>query len=193
MNKATKIAATAVSSLGLVGGFAGIVGAAPSISTTGPDSYNAVKAKSSWRQRVTNNNSVGVSNTTGQSSSSGGVNASGNTTVGDAESGAASNSQAFGATLSLTNSAPTPPPASTGAVADGSIDTTGPNSTNVISTKSYVKSKVENNNTVSVSNSTSQSATTGLVNVSGNTTGGSATSGDATNTSTSTFNLNISN
>lgn len=193
MNKAVRVAAATVTTLGMVGGFAGVVGASPSISNTGPDSYNKVKSHSSWRQRVTNNNSVGVSNNNPQSATSGDVKVKHNTTGGDAASGAASNTSSFSASVMLTNNTPGTPEGAGSGSNDGSIDTTGPDSTNVIKNSTSVHSSVTNNNTVSLSNTNSQSATSGSVKVSDNTTGGDATSGDAMNSSTSSFSINIAN
>src|SRR5690242_8110477 len=124
MKKVVKIAASTVSSLGLIGGFAGIVGAAPSIGTTGPDSHNAVKSDSSWMQTVDNKNNVGVNSTNSQNAYSGDVDAQHNTTAGDAESGATSNSNALSASLSLSNNTAGMGSSGSTSEADGSITNT---------------------------------------------------------------------
>jgi hypothetical protein len=75
----------------------------------------------------------------------------------------------------------------------GTIDNTGPNSHNYIEFTNKVDTHVTNNNNLSVSNSNSQSATSGKAEVSNNTTGGDATSGDAMNTSSTTITFDVTN
>lgn len=70
---------------------------------------------------------------------------------------------------------------------------TGPNSENMcVSTTSYSCS-VTNTNEVTIVNQTTQEATSGTVSVSGNTTGGAASSGTVTNSSGTTFTVSITN
>ncbi len=75
----------------------------------------------------------------------------------------------------------------------GTISTTGPNSTNVITSSETNTVVVSNTNNVSVSNSNSQSGTSGAASVTGNTLGGSATSGGVTNTNTGFTTVSINN
>ncbi len=74
-----------------------------------------------------------------------------------------------------------------------SISNTGNGSTNKIKSKNVVKCKVINKNTVVVSNSNVQGSSTGKASVKWNTTGGDATSGDATNTNTTGLILGVTN
>src|SRR4030095_11188476 len=64
-----------------------------------------------------------------------------------------------------------------------SIDTTGPDSTNQVKFENRSRVKVDNDNHVRVYNNNPQSAYTGDASVRHNTTGGDATSGDASNDS----------
>lgn len=79
------------------------------------------------------------------------------------------------------------------ALATPSITNTGPGSINKIKGKNIVKCKVINKNTVVVANDSTQTTKTGKAKVSWNTTGGSAASGDATNTNETTVELGVTN
>ena len=188
-----KAATVATAASIAVGGVAGVAGASGAITNTGPHSTNKVinKDNSSWSK--TNNNNVGVANTSSQSAYSGSAKVKWNTTGGDATSGMASNDNSVSTTVGITNSGGGS--GSGGAVfgGDNSIDTTGPKSTNKVINVDNSTVTLQNNNTVSVSNTSSQTATSGNASVSGNTTGGSATSGDATNTNSTTTSITISN
>src|SRR5690606_3838762 len=70
---------------------------------------------------------------------------------------------------------------------------TGPNSQNMcVSTETY-QCSVTNTNTVTITNSSSQIVASGIVTVSGNGSGGSATSGSVTNSDGTTFSVTITN
>lgn len=74
-----------------------------------------------------------------------------------------------------------------------SITNTGPGSTNDVITTNTSETNVMNTNDVGVSTSNEQNAVSGPANVSGNTNGGSATSGAAANTSDTSLALTINN
>lgn len=190
-----KIAATMVAVLGLAGGLAGMVGATSSIDNTGPDSENHINNDSTKSWEAENNNDVDVSNSNSQTAYSGDAKVKHNTTGGDATSGDATNENSFEASLSVTNSSCGcgDEGSSDGIDWDASIDTTGPDSNNTINNTSTSTMSVQNNNSISVTNSNSQSATSGDARVSGNTTGGNATSGSASNSNSSSVTLTISN
>jgi hypothetical protein len=67
------------------------------------------------------------------------------------------------------------------------------NGKNRVVTKNINKVRITNNNNLTVTNSNSQGAVSGSANVSGNTNGGSATSGRAVNTNTTTTTLTVVN
>ena len=74
------------------------------------------------------------------------------------------------------------------------LNTTGPNSTNDVTVSNIQSSSVTNTNMVEVINANAQSAGSGNVDVSGNTTvGGGVGSGDASNTNATTTSVGIDN
>ncbi|HUC20101.1 MAG TPA: hypothetical protein VMR98_01240 [Candidatus Polarisedimenticolaceae bacterium] len=79
------------------------------------------------------------------------------------------------------------------ALADGSLSNTGPDSTNTISTSTTNSVNTSTNNNVSVSTTNNQSGNTGPANVSGNTSGGSATSGNVANSNDTLTTVAIGN
>jgi hypothetical protein len=196
MNKIKQIFGISVTSLGLVAGLAGgIVGAAPSMNTTGPNSKNIIKSDTSTKIKVTNDNDLGVKNRNTQNASTGKAEAEHNTTAGSATAGDASNTNNFSANVSVSNSSPSAATITAGGsgTLEGSISTTGPNSTNVIKAESESYVRVNNDNDLHVYNTSKQTAKSGNAEVEGNTTAGSATTGDASNDSTTSLTFTVSN
>lgn len=70
---------------------------------------------------------------------------------------------------------------------------TGPDSQNMCTSTETYRCTVTNTNTVEITNTNSQVVASGAVNVSGNGSGGSATSGSVTNTNGTTFSVTITN
>lgn len=187
-----------VTSLGLVVGLAGFAGATSGdISDTGPDSSNIVKSDTSQRVRVENNNHLGVQNSNTQRATTGDARANHNTSAGDATTGAASNDNSFDAAVTVDNSASSGALMGVGGAGTGdnsaSINQTGPDSVNKVTFKSTSNVKVENNNDLHVTNTNRQTATSGDARVTDNTEGGSATTGDASNTTSSSITFDVSN
>jgi hypothetical protein len=83
--------------------------------------------------------------------------------------------------------------ASVGAVSSGSISETGPDSTNTIEVKEDFKCEVKNDNNFAIKNSNNQDAASGSATVSGNTSGGGAKSGSATNSNGTVIDVTIDN
>lgn len=194
MKRLARATIAAVTVLGL--GVPGIVGATSSIGTTGPDSTNTIETKEKNKWTVKNNNNLSLDSSAKQTADTGSAKVKDNTTGGDATSGDASNDNTVSAAVDIDNSGSSTPPAGfgSGGTLGGSIDgPTGPDSTNTITETLKNTVKVTNNNNVSISNSVSQSATSGDATVKHNTTGGDATTGDASNTSSSTFELTVTN
>lgn len=75
----------------------------------------------------------------------------------------------------------------------GTITNTGPGSNNAVTTNQTETTTVTNNNNLSVTNTNDQHAYSGDAVTAANTTGGSATSGAATNTNDTSFNFAVSN
>ncbi len=191
---AVRTASAIVASLGLAGGLAGVAAADNAISGTGTDSSNTINADNNSTWKVRNKNHVWLHNSTHQKAYTGDANVSGNTTGGDATTGSASNSNMFDASVTLDNSATTDScGCGGGSGGDNSIDTTGTSSSNTVNANDYSSVSIKNYNNVGVSNYTTQKASSGDANVSGNTTGGSATTGDASNTNSSTVSISVTN
>lgn len=70
---------------------------------------------------------------------------------------------------------------------------TGPDSNNMCVSQTTYKCTVANNNDVTITNENNQTVASGSVGNTGNTTGGSATSGTVSNSNGSTFNVTITN
>jgi hypothetical protein len=142
---------------------------------------------------VSNHNSVSATNHSSQHAYTGDAKVKYNTTGGDASTGAATNDNTTAADVTVDNSASAGAGAMAFSDASGSIDTTGPGSSNNVTSNQTDNSSVRNDNHLSVRNDSSQRASSGDASVTGNTTGGSATSGDASNTNSSTFTFSVTN
>lgn len=197
--KMRKAAGAVATSLGLVVGFAALAGASPvtTIQETGPYSYNKVKNRVHSYVKVENNNNLSASNYNRQTAYSGDARVSYNTTGGDAISGAARNTNSLNASATVNNSGSgewaNAVNVGGGGNADTTIDNTGPHSRNTVDNQTSVRVNVENNNNLSVRNTNTQSAYSGDARVSGNTTGGDAVTGDATNENSTSINFHVTN
>lgn len=197
MIKFKKAVSASVLSLGLVVGLAGFAGATSgTIGTTGPDSTNEVKSTSNTEMKVDNNNDLRLSNTNHQQASSGKTEVEGNTTGGSATSGDGANNNAVDAMVEIDNSQAVASLADIGTGGGsntGSITNTGPDSVNKVNFENKVKVNVDNDNNISICNTNDQVAKSGEAEVEHNTTGGDATSGSVTNTSSSSFTVRVTN
>jgi hypothetical protein len=169
-----------------------------SIDTTGPDSENVIHigGGSDHKYRVDNDTKIKVNNDTDQDATSGDATVYKNTTGGDATTGDASNSNETDVEVTVTNdTADFCDCWGNSSDVDASIDTTGPDSTNVIHVGSGSGGNVhvDNDTNVQVHNDTTQTATTGSATVSHNTTGGSASTGGSSNSNSTSFNLSVQN
>lgn len=199
--KIQKTIGAAVLSLSLLVGLSGFAGAASGdISNTGPRSRNIITSETKRDVRVRNDNDLSVRNNNSQRANTGDARTSGNTTGGDAETGAAVNTNALDVSATVENGASNSAWSDVGGGGNGgnggnsgTIDTTGPRSTNVIKFEDTTKVSVNNDNNISVRNDNRQTATSGDARVTGNTTGGDATTGDARNTNTTSVTLEVSN
>lgn len=77
--------------------------------------------------------------------------------------------------------------------APGSIDTTGPDSSNHVTSSTHVRTTVRNNNRVHAYSSNSQQANSGSATATHNTTAGDASSGDASNHNALDASLSVDN
>ncbi len=192
MKKVVRIAALSVMALSLTGGVA--AAHSGSIGTTGPDSTNKIEHKNRDTRRVQNDNNVLAVNYNPQEARTGRARVSHNTTGGDAESGDATNDSLLRARVSVNNSGSGGTSGSGGGGSNSAtINNTGPDSYNKVEFDSSSYVSVRNNNNVGVLNVNEQKAKSGSARVSGNTTGGDATSGDASNISTNETTIEIRN
>lgn len=189
----------AVLSLGLVVGLSGFAGATTgTIDTTGPHSTNTIRSESDTRVDVDNNNRLNVNNDNDQNAWTGEAEAEDNTRAGDATTGDAANENAFDAAVSVDNSGSVAAAAElVGGGGSGSneasISETGPDSVNRVTFDTNTRVDVENNNNLTVRNDNNQRATSGDASVEHNTTGGSATTGNASNTNTTSVRFEVTN
>ncbi len=193
MKKIVRIAALSVMALSLTGGVA--AAHSGSIGTTGPDSVNKIEHKNRSTRNVDNNNALFVVNYNPQEARTGRARVSHNTTGGDATSGDATNDSLLRARVTVNNSGSNSAALGSGSSGNnsGTISKTGPDSYNTIKFENSSYVRVTNNNLVGVVNVNEQKAKSGSARVSGNTTGGDATSGDASNISTNETTISITN
>lgn len=197
--KIQKTIGAAVMSLALVVGLSGgAVGAVTgSITETGPDSFNRIRASSYTRVNVDNDNDLSLHNENRQRADTGDARVHDNTEGGDAETGNAENENSLNVSATVDNSASSDAWAGVlnggGGSHEATIEETGPDSYNSVDFREVTRVNVENDNDIRITNNNDQRATSGDARVTHNTEGGSATTGDASNTNTTTVELNVSN
>lgn len=199
MNKLTRISATVASSLALVAGFSGMA-SAHGISDSGRNSHNKISYSNQVRTTVRNTNKVTLTNNNPQTAYSGDANVNCNDDVNGVSTGTASNDSQVQADVNIDNSSSTSSALSGGqgggsdwSAPEASITDSGRDSNNQISYQNRVTTNVTNDNTVKVTNNNSQTAMSGDANVNNNDDVRNVTTGDATNTSSATFSVNITN
>jgi len=190
-----RAAASAVLGLSLTTGFAAAQ-TGQITGPTGPQSNNNVHVSSRNSARIDNDNHLSVSNSNRQDAHTGSASVRDNTTGGDASSGAASNDNSASTSVSVDNGSGAAAWSNffNGGDPSGSISgPTGPQSNNTVSVNSTNTLNVSNDNDIRVTNNNDQHASSGNANVSDNTTGGSASSGDASNSSNTSTTISVSN
>lgn len=194
--KISRTVAASVASLGLVVGFAGVSSAATNgnISNTGQDSSNIVRSVDRNHTYTHNDNSAMLMNNNPQWAHSGSVHSAKNTTGGDARSGNVTNTSTMRATVSYDNTAGSGGSGgSTSSNTTGTIHQTGQDSTNKVVSYTSNTTTTRNENQVMVVNNNWQAASSGSVSSYANTTAGDAVSGNASNSSTTEFNVSYKN
>lgn len=180
------------------------------LASTGPGSTDSAAITLANNSTTTNNTTQGITNNVTSSAQSGAANVSNNTNAGSAASGSANTKVTI---LNLTGSSVVgsndllvfvnvlghwvgmivnAPAGSTAASLGGGISSTGPNSSNSTSDSVTDSSSTTNTANLGINNDVSVSARSGDASVTGNTTGGNATSGSA-NTAMNILNLAGSN
>ncbi len=164
--------------------------------TTGPDSNQEVVLNNSSHLSVDNDNNVGVANFNAQEAESGDVSAYKNTSVGGAvRSGDATNNNTTGTGVTINNGGSALAGLGNWTPSDTVVDfhLTGPDSNNEVTVDNNRSVHVNNDNNVEVYNVNLQSAESGDVKASKNTTVGGLSSGDAKNTSSTSTSVNVQN
>lgn len=194
-----KIAGVSLLSMGLVVGVAGFAGATTgTITNTGYDSTNEVEHKTSTNVDVDNDNEIKLRNDNEQRAWSGDSVVKFNTTGGGAMTGSASNANAVAGTVEINNAGATAAAGNWAGKSDassstGHISNTGADSRNQVKYEHRTDVDVNNTNDVYISNSNEQTAKSGDAAVLYNTTGGSASTGSVSNTSSSSFTVRVTN
>ena len=180
------------------------------ISSSGPTSTNNVNTNVTDNSKTTNTTNAGIANNINSTAETGDASVSGNTTGGSATSGQAGTNvtllnltgsnvvgknnllvfvNVLGHWVGLIVNAPT---GSTAASLGGGITSSGPNSQNGVNTNITDNSNTTNTANLGITNNLNIHAQSGDASVTGNTTGGNATSGDA-NTAVNILNIAGSN
>lgn len=188
MKKIVRTAGMTVLALSLTTGVA--AAATGSIDGTGWKSHNKAYVSDSAKSVVENDNDVDVKNDVDQHARSGDARVWGHRADGDAETGDADNSASFSGSLSIDSSSSAAMASGAGlGDSDGSISDTGSRSYNKLVVRSSSYNRVDNDNNVNVRNEVDQSAKSGDATVKYG--DGSATTGSASNSSSATFNVSI--
>lgn len=185
-----------VTSLGIVAGMSGLAGATSgTIGTTGPFSNNQFTSNSLNTALLTNNNTLPITTTNAQSALTGSANVSFNNSGGSAITGAALNQNSTNVNAYVSNGGMAGALGGWwGASPDSAVITmTGPSSNNQVFLNRTNALTVTNNNNIPVNTVNTQTAVSGSANVSGNTFGGSAITGNASNTNNTSVSVNVAN
>jgi hypothetical protein len=197
MRKVLLGAAVLVTSLGLVGSVAAAQTGGGVIDNTGPGSDASIRTKVKVDTDINNRNDFDITNHNSQAALSGEAEVTRNNGGGSAVTGDARNTNSFQLSATVHNNTGdiigASVPTNLFDVGGGRISDTGPGSDASITTKVRSETRVDNQNTFTITNENTQSAASGDVEVSNNNGGGSAVSGDATNTNSTNIQLNVSN
>ncbi|MET0980078.1 MAG: hypothetical protein ABWX90_02380 [Candidatus Saccharimonadales bacterium] len=196
--KIQKKLGAAVLSLGLVVGMSGFAGAVSgTIDDTGPRSDNWVNVERRSTVEIENDNNLHVDNDNDQHAWTGDAEVSDNRDGGSAETGSATNENEFDASVSVDNSSALSNASHWAGNGGGSteavIENTGPRSDNSVRIEERSTVEVKNNNNLHVTNNNNQTASSGDAEVTDNREGGDATTGDASNSNSTTIKFDVTN
>jgi hypothetical protein len=167
-----------------------------SIDTTGPDSDNEISYSNEVDIDVDNDTDVDADVDVDQDADSGNTEVNDNTEGGDAESGDAENDNSVEAEVDVDNSGGNGWLGLDDCICndgDATIDKTGPDSTNTVTFDNSYDLDIDNSVDVDFDVDVDQDADSGDAEVTHNTSGGNATSGSASNTSSTVFSLSVKN
>lgn len=198
MKKLLKSSALSVAGILLSVGAVTASAQSGSIEGTGPDSDNTITHAATVITTVSNTTELDADVDIDQDADSGTAVTSTNTEAGDAASGAAENESSFMATVEVDNSGAADVVdnsmgGATAGAGESSIETTGPGSENSVTTTHTVSTTVVNDVNLDVDVDVDQDAESGDATVTNNTMGGSATSGDVSNTSSTSLSFMVHN
>ena len=186
--------ASVVASVSLVGGVAAAQTGSVDVDASGPGANVKVDSHDHASVHVANKTKAHVYNDVYQKADSGNARVSHNTTGGDATSGNAANSSALSVSASVDNSGSSlGDMLGGGGMGDVTVDASGPSAKVKVDSHNSAHVSVYNSVDLKVSNDVTQKASTGNASVTGNTTGGDATSGSASNTSSGSVSLTVTN
>ncbi len=195
MKKLVRILAAVGLGLSLTTGFA--AAETGSLTKTGPESVNDILFDNENDVDLNNNANVQAQVAADQDANTGEAGVKHNTKGGDAMTGDAENENEVEADVDINNKSASKLALENACGCDSdneaSMEYTGPYSENYIEISNDHHVTVNNNTNVDFSSDVDQSAETGDAWVSGNTTGGSAHTGDASNSSSTVFTLSVAN
>lgn len=198
-----KVASAVIAGLGLTAGAVGLAGAQVTggVGTTGEDSHNEAMVASEDNRQYNRDVNVSAENNNPQSAVSGDATVDDGDDDGTATSGGAGNTSTFsgGVTVgqggsgagSSANAENEDGNGTHGSAVSGTIEGTGEDSDNYLDVTHTDNRTWNSTADVNVVNNNTQNAVSGAATVQGGENGGSATSGSAANTSSSTFNINV--
>jgi hypothetical protein len=194
MKKLLRVAAVAVTGLSFAAPAAFASAQTGTTSTTGPNSPVTVHARDNNDVRVRHQNRLNLHNDSTQTAKTGNASVGNNTTVGGVGSGGAMNDNMTDAAVGISTSSSSTAAASTGGAGGsnwGTATTQGPNSPVHVDVKSNNSHSVETKNDIMLHNNSTQAATSGSASAHNNTTVGDVTTGDAHNTNSSIFTVEV--
>ena len=195
MKKLLRILAAAGLGLSLTTGF--VAAETGTIDTTGPESVNDILFENKTEVELENKTEVEAQAEADQEASSGDTKVAYNTSGGSAHSGDADNENEVEADVEIDNSGSSALALENACGCDdeneASIEYTGPYSENYVYFENKHEVEVENKTDVDFESDVEQRAYTGDASVYKNTTGGDAVSGNASNTNSTVFTLNVTN
>ena len=190
-----KVASAVIAGLGLTAGVVGLTSAQTTgeISNTGEDSVNDAVVDSEDNRTWTKDATVDFTNNNDQTATSGEATVEDGDDEGAATSGGADNDSTLDGAVTINQGGGSGGGGDDngGSGATGTIDGTGEDSDNVLDVTHTDNRTYDSTANVTVTNNNPQNATSGDATVSGGNDGGTATSGPASNTSSTTLTIGV--
>ena len=195
--KIRKVAGAAVTSVGLVVGMSAFAGATSgTIDNSGNKADNKINVTNTQETELNNENLAGALNLNLQGAQSGNAKVKGNESLGSASTGNASNASNTSTSVSIDNSGSNAA-ALAGGGAWGSdtveVHNSGNKANNTVNVKNTETTTVNNTNVAAAINVNAQVAASGNAKVKGNESAGSASTGNVSNSSTTSTTIMVKN